>query len=76
MTKAYNRVEWAFICFMLWELGFVEVWINPIMLCVSSVVFKIMINGTLIIPFKMTRGLHQGDPLSPYVFLLCAKKLM
>ncbi|KAH1082009.1 hypothetical protein J1N35_021770 [Gossypium stocksii] len=73
MSKAYDRVEWDFLAGMMLHLGFHEDWIVLIMRCVCSASYSISINGSNSKWFLASRGLRKGDPLSLYLFLICAK---
>lgn len=73
MAKAYDRVEWNYLQVMMLKLGFTENFVNTIMRCVTTVSFSVWVNGQLSTPFNPSRGIRQGDPICPYLFLICSE---
>lgn len=60
---------------MMKKLGFNEIWISRVMTCVKSVSYVVLVNGQPGPVFFPTRGLIQGNPISPFLYLICTKGL-
>jgi len=75
ISKVYNRMEWEFLRKIMLKIGFDERWVHLAMQCVSTTSYLVLLNGEpqgLISPSK---GIKQGNPLSPYPFLFCVEGL-
>uniref|UniRef100_A0A2N9G4U0 Reverse transcriptase domain-containing protein n=1 Tax=Fagus sylvatica TaxID=28930 RepID=A0A2N9G4U0_FAGSY len=70
LEKAYDHVNWGFLDYMLRRCGFSEKWRTWIFFCVSTARFSVLVNGTPCGFFGSTRGIRQGDPLSPLLFVI------
>ena len=75
MSKAYDQVEWGYLQKIMLKLGFHERSVELVMLCISTISYAIRINGVPQGHITPSRGLCQGDTLSPYLFLLCVEGL-
>ncbi|KAA3460385.1 reverse transcriptase [Gossypium australe] len=73
MSKAYDRIKRCFVERLMRRMGFCEEWTSFIMRCITSVSYTVVTNGKNREEFRPTRGLRQGDPLSLYLFLICAE---
>lgn len=75
LTKAFDRIEWNFIVTVLKRQGFKDHFIHLIYNCISTTTMSVIINGEPTPSFRPQRGVRQGCPLSPYLFIIAVNEL-
>lgn len=75
LEKAYDRLSWEFIRETLREAGLRSNWVRNIMRCITTARMSIRWNGEALEAITPTRGIRQGDPMSPHIFVLCVERL-
>lgn len=75
LEKAYDRLNWNFIRDSLHEIGLPNNYIELVWHCISTPCMRVIWNGEALDEFSPTRGISQGNPVSPYLFVLCIEGL-
>ena len=75
IENVYDASEWEAILAILETMNFLEIWISWTKTCITSASFSFLVNGQLTDWIKNHRRIRQGDPISPYLFLLVSQNL-
>lgn len=75
LEKTYDRLSWSFIKETLDDIGLPGGFVDLIWHSISSPRMQVLWNGEALEEFSPSRGIRQGDPISPYLFVLCIEKL-
>lgn len=75
LSKAYDKVSWIYLEAILEAFGFSRQWIKWVLALIKSPRYSILVNGAPSSPFSPSRGIRQGDPLSPFLFVILMEGL-
>lgn len=75
LENAYDGLEWSFVMDTRQCLGIPSDVQSLIYHCISSASMRVNWNGTVTDSFSFSRGIRQGDPISPYLFVICLERL-
>ena len=76
ISNAYDHVKWSFLETLMEKMGFARKWVCWVMACVSTMSYTILLNGREHGFIRPERGIRQGDPISPFLFIICAEALV
>lgn len=75
LAKAFDRIEWHFIVSALTRKGLHDHFIKLVFACISLPIFSVIINDQSFAKFRSSRGIRQGCPLSPHLFVFAVNEL-
>src|SRR5690606_11438137 len=75
IAKAFDKMEWPFIDKIIERMGFCRKWRQWINMCITTISYSVLVNGEPTNFINPQRGLRQGDPTSPYLYILCTEGL-
>ena len=68
--KAFDNLNWSFLFDILHQIGFGSVWIGWLKGVLTSARVSVLVNGAPTNQFNLEKGVRQGDPLSPFQFII------